>query len=98
MSRRTQVVVLAAALGACGRIGFANLTDGGVPGGGDASLGDATSSDAAFAAVLLGSDDFGRTVANGWGNADLGGPCGPSSRWEMPAPSASYGSSRSWLA
>jgi hypothetical protein len=66
VSRGTHVVTLAAALGACGRIGFSNLST-------DAGSGDATSSDAAFTPVLLGSDDFGRTLASGWGNADLGG-------------------------
>jgi hypothetical protein len=66
--RVLQVAALAFPLSACGRLGFSDLGLG----DGDARVGDASGADA-FAAVLLGSDDFGRTLASGWGTADLGG-------------------------
>jgi len=48
---------------ACGRIGFS------------AQLGDAGDVDAADAPmpIVIASDDFARTVANGWGDAPIGG-------------------------
>ena len=37
-------------------------------------------------ATVFAQDDFGRTVANGWGSADVGGPWnlgGPAARWSV---------------
>jgi large repetitive protein len=63
--------VIAIALVACGRIDF------GATGSGDASSGDASSGDGPAAdandAVVIVSDDFGRSMAGGWGSADVGG-------------------------
>jgi hypothetical protein len=64
-------MVFAVALAGCGRIDFHNAPAGDADLG-DANLGDA-SSDAMGIAVPIVSDDFGRSVANDWGTADVGG-------------------------
>jgi hypothetical protein len=67
---------LATALGACGRIGFgpaASSTDDAADvGDGSIASDGSTASDAAISVTLV-SDDFGRTLGSGWGNADVGG-------------------------
>jgi PKD repeat protein len=45
-----------------------------------------TASVTVAAATVFAQDDFGRTVANGWGTADVGGPWtigGPVTRWSV---------------
>ncbi len=62
-------IVSAVVLVACGRIDFGRV--------GDANIGDTNNSDAAIGDaeddVVLVSDDFGRSIASGWGSADVGG-------------------------
>jgi hypothetical protein len=61
---------LATALGACGRIGFAPATSSA---GDAADVRDGSNVSDAAISVALVSDDFGRSVGSGWGNADIGG-------------------------
>jgi hypothetical protein len=67
---------LVTALGACGRIGFdqtaSSVGDAVAVGDGSSANDGSTASDAAISVTLV-SDDFGRTVGSGWGNADVGG-------------------------
>jgi hypothetical protein len=66
---------LAVTLAACGRIGFQSGSDGSGVGCGDGPGGggsDGAPADAPIS-IVIASDDFARTVANGWGNADVGG-------------------------
>ena len=71
-----------AGVAACGRIGFGNV--GPNDGPSDVVRGDGREDaiDAGISVVLV-SDDFERTVANGWGSADIGGP------WEIFNPDTS---------
>ena len=72
---RGLLTALVIALAACGRVGFQSTA-------GDAPIrvADAPSSPDAPISVVLASDDYARTVASGWGNADVGGT------WEVYNP------------
>jgi hypothetical protein len=70
---RTEPVVVAVALAACGRIDFGASTTIDARELGDARTADASTPGDADQVVVIVSDDFGRSIASDWGSADVGG-------------------------
>lgn len=70
---RTEPVVVAVALVACGRIDFGASSSADARQLGDARMADASAPGDAGDAVVIVSDDFGRSIASDWGSADIGG-------------------------